>query len=297
MAELESGQLDYILTVDIFNEGVDIPSVNQVIMLRQTQSAIVFVQQLGRGLRKSANKEYLVVIDFIGNYSNNYLIPTALFGDESLNKESLRKNLIAAEEIGVLAGLSSVRFDRISQERVLRSITSTTLDNMREVGRAIVAMHNRVGAVPELWDFLRFESVDPVLLATKRENYPALIKSVLHVDTGLASDEHKALALISHEVLTAKRPHELILLELLLSQGSATTAQIEQVFRATGIPSTSSHVESTIDTFTLERHARPIGSGTDVRLSFGRSPTRSALALNSLRRTRVRLTSPPPSTT
>src|SRR5690606_64486 len=81
VARLESGELDYILTVDVFNEGVDIPSVNQVIMLRQTQSSIVFVQQLGRGLRKAPGKEYLVVIDFIGNYANNYLIPIALFGD------------------------------------------------------------------------------------------------------------------------------------------------------------------------------------------------------------------------
>ena len=54
-------QLDYILTVDIFNEGVDIPEINQVIMLRPTQSPVVFIQQLGRGLRKSEGKEYRCV--------------------------------------------------------------------------------------------------------------------------------------------------------------------------------------------------------------------------------------------
>jgi superfamily II DNA or RNA helicase/HKD family nuclease len=87
----EKEKIDYILTVDIFNEGVDIPSVNQIIMLRPTQSAIIFVQQLGRGLRKTENKEYLTVIDFIGNYSNNYLVPIALYGDTSFNKDSLRR--------------------------------------------------------------------------------------------------------------------------------------------------------------------------------------------------------------
>lgn len=51
-----------MLTVGVFNEGIDIPCVNQVIMLRQTQSAIVFVQQLGRGLRKVAGKDYIVVL-------------------------------------------------------------------------------------------------------------------------------------------------------------------------------------------------------------------------------------------
>ena len=70
-------KLDYIFTRDIFNEGIDIPSINQIIMLRPTQSAIVFVQQLGRGLRKNGNKEYLTVIGFIGNYNNSYLVPIA----------------------------------------------------------------------------------------------------------------------------------------------------------------------------------------------------------------------------
>lgn len=61
----DENSLDYIFTVDIFNEGIDIPKVNQVVMLRPTESAIVFVQQLGRGLRKNDSKEYVVIIDFI----------------------------------------------------------------------------------------------------------------------------------------------------------------------------------------------------------------------------------------
>lgn len=73
---LEVGDIDYILTVDIFNEGIDIPSVNQVVMLRNTQSSIIFTQQLGRGLRKHAGKDHLRVIDFIGNYSNNGSAPS-----------------------------------------------------------------------------------------------------------------------------------------------------------------------------------------------------------------------------
>src|SRR5699024_178271 len=85
--QLERNELDYLITVDIFNEGIDIPSVNQVVMLRQTESSIIFVQQLGRGLRKHENKEFLTVIDFIGNYKNNYLIPVALTGDKSFNKD------------------------------------------------------------------------------------------------------------------------------------------------------------------------------------------------------------------
>lgn len=83
----EMPYLDYIFTIDIFNEGVDIPEINQVLMLRPTESPIVFVQQLGRGLRKADDKEYVVIIDFIGNYMNNYMIPIALSGDRSYNKD------------------------------------------------------------------------------------------------------------------------------------------------------------------------------------------------------------------
>jgi len=108
--ELEQGQLDYIITVDIFNEGVDIPSVNQVVMLRNTESSIVFVQQLGRGLRKYPDKEFVTVIDFIGNYKNNYMIPMALFGDQSYNKDNYRKDLANRNQID---GITTVNFEEI----------------------------------------------------------------------------------------------------------------------------------------------------------------------------------------
>lgn len=251
---LEHGELDYILTVDIFNEGVDIPSVNQVIMLRQTQSSIVFVQQLGRGLRKHPGKEYVVVIDFIGNYANNYLIPIALFGDDSLNKESIRKNLIAAEETGVLAGLSSVRFDRIAQERVLRSIAQTDISSKQRLKAAIEVLRNRLGKVPTLYDFLRFESVDPVILATEEGNYPTLIQKLFKQATALSAMELAALTLLSNEALAAKRPHELLLLRTLLTEGPVTHARIREVMDEAGALATPLHVRSAIRTLTLEFH-------------------------------------------
>jgi superfamily II DNA or RNA helicase/HKD family nuclease len=250
--QLEAGELDYIVSVDVFNEGVDIPTINQVVMLRQTQSSIVFVQQLGRGLRKSPGKEYLVVIDFIGNYANNYLIPIALFGDESLNKESLRKNLIAAEEIGVIAGLSSVRFDRIAQERVLRSLAETKLDSLQNLKSAIETIRNRVGRVPLLADFLRFESVDPVLLATKLGNYPELLAKLRLADTGLGLYESLALSVASREFLTAKRPHELLLLQLLVDQGEVSEKEIAECFSTANVPASPRAVASAIRSLTLE---------------------------------------------
>lgn len=256
VSQLEQGELDYILTVDIFNEGVDIPSVNQVVMLRQTQSAIVFVQQLGRGLRKAPRKDYLVVIDFIGNYANNYMIPIALFGDESLNKESLKEKMIATEQAGVLAGLSSVRFDKISQERVLDSIRTTSLDSIQRLKAAMQAMRNRVGTVPRLFDFYRFESVDPILLASKKENYPALVKSLLKVEYDFSNFEFNTLFLLSHEVLTAKRPHELLLLRELVQHGSTTKNNLRGLLQQAGTAVSDAELQSVIDTFTLAEHAQ-----------------------------------------
>lgn len=112
--------LDYIFTVDIFNEGVDIPKVNQVIMLRPTQSAIIFVQQLGRGLRKADGKEYVVVLDFIGNYSNNFLIPIALSGDRTYNKDNVRKYV--REGVRVIPGSSTIHFDEITKRKFLNPL-------------------------------------------------------------------------------------------------------------------------------------------------------------------------------
>lgn len=276
VAQLEAGELDYIITVDIFNEGVDIPTINQVVMLRQTQSAIVFVQQLGRGLRKAPMKDYLVVIDFIGNYANNYMIPIALFGDESLNKESLKEKLIAAEQAGVLAGLSSIRFDKIAQQRVLESIRTTALDSIQRLRGSMQAMQNRVGQVPRLFDFYRFESVDPVLLATKKENYPALVKSLLRIDHDLDPEELRALSLLSHEVLTSKRMHEFILVQELVTSESLTLDQFANALKKQGVETTEREMLSAVETLNLVNHAQVDQTRYGIRLASIENGTISA---------------------
>ena len=113
--------------MDIFNEGVDIPEVNQVIMLRPTESPVVFVQQLGRGLRKAEQKEYVVILDFIGNYTNNFMIPIALSGDRTYNKDTIRKYV--REGARVIPGSSTIHFDEIAKKRIFDAIANTTITN------------------------------------------------------------------------------------------------------------------------------------------------------------------------
>lgn len=88
LAKLSSGEIKVVFSVDMFNEGVDIPGIDMVMFLRPTQSPTVFLQQLGRGLRKYKNKAYLNVLDFIGNYKKANLIPFLLSGKDYNKGES-----------------------------------------------------------------------------------------------------------------------------------------------------------------------------------------------------------------
>lgn len=85
--KLKKGEIKVIFSVDMFNEGVDITSVDMVLFLRPTESPIVFLQQLGRGLRKSKGKEYLNVLDFIGNYEKAGRVRFLLTGKTLSEKE------------------------------------------------------------------------------------------------------------------------------------------------------------------------------------------------------------------
>lgn len=116
---LEINKLDYIITCDIFNEGVDIPFINQVVFLRETKSITIFVQQLGRGLRKFSKKSYLTVIDFVANYNNNYLIPMALTSDNSYNADQIIKKM---SDIEHFYPNYSIEFDEITKKHIFNSI-------------------------------------------------------------------------------------------------------------------------------------------------------------------------------
>ncbi|MFN4214776.1 DUF3427 domain-containing protein [Exiguobacterium sp.] len=212
---LEEGRLDYILTVDIFNEGIDIPSINQVVMLRQTESSIIFVQQLGRGLRKHESKRYVTVIDFIANYKNNYLIPVALSGDRSQNKDSIRRKII---DRSYISGTSTINFEAIAKERIYESINQAKLTDLKILKEAYRNLKNRLGRTPMLIDFIENHSMDPVVIASKRGHYGAFLNTV-ETDTLVLSRTHEQLLLmVTQELLSGKRLHEVLLLKVLLDQ-------------------------------------------------------------------------------
>ena len=249
VSQLEKGELEYILTVDIFNEGIDIPSVNQVVMLRNTQSSIVFVQQLGRGLRKHESKEYVTIIDFIGNYKNNYLIPIALFGDKSMNKDNYRREL---REPNILNGLTTINFEEVAKEQIFKSITSTSLSNMKILQEAYVDLENKLGRSPLLVDYLNYNSIDPIVFFENSsfKNYVDVLNKFSKNHLLLSEVEAKWLNFLTFELLPGKRKHELLLLEELIKNNKISKDSFINLLRdnhlATDV-NTISSVESVLN--------------------------------------------------
>lgn len=211
---LKGGDLDYILTVDIFNEGIDIPEINQVVMLRQTQSSIIFIQQLGRGLRKHPSKNNVVIIDFIGNYSNNYLIPMALFGDKSMNKDNVRRKLANPNQLN---GLTTINFERIAKEKVFDAISSASLSILKVLKESYQEVKNRIGRIPLMFDFINQNSIDPEVFFENQafKHYGDVIRKFEKDTVSIFFTPYgeKVLFFLTTELLNGKRLHEMILLK------------------------------------------------------------------------------------
>ena len=224
--------LDYIFSVEILNEGVDIVEVNQVIMLRPTESPIVFIQQLGRGLRKAAGKEFVVVLDFIGNYSNNFMIPIALSGDRSYNSDTIRKYVISGNY--TIPGASTVHFDEIAKDKIFASIDK--IKGMKTIIRdSYVSLKNRLGRVPYLLDFYENGEVDPLVIIKEYKTYQAFLKSMEkeNYQGKFTDDEIMTLEYLSKTVLSGARPYELEILRKLLKEGTVNFEKFDNDFAVT----------------------------------------------------------------
>lgn len=213
--ELVTGEIEYIVAVDLFNEGIDIPALNQIIMLRNTESSIIFIQQLGRGLRKYPGKEFVTVLDFIGNYKNNYMIPLALNHDTSRDKDQAKRETRLPRFIDV----STINFSKVASERILTALDQIKLDSMRELRQSYQSLKNKLGRIPLLHDFAQFGSASPMVFANNRglDNYASFLSKMGEV-IELNNYENAVLSFLTKELLNGKRAHELVLLQMLLEQ-------------------------------------------------------------------------------
>ncbi|KAF1300854.1 DEAD/DEAH box helicase [Enterococcus sp. JM9B] len=248
--KLETGEINYIFTVDIFNEGIDIPKINQVIMLRNTQSSIIFLQQLGRGLRKDPSKDFVTVIDFIGNYKNNYMIPMAFSGDNTRNKNNLRRDTF---DTNYISGLSSINFEQVAKERIFKSIDEASLDSMVEIKKGYEDLKNRLNRVPYLLDFQKFGSIDPQLIANKEKTYYNFLTKIGEAEGILSEQENLALLFITRELLSGIRPHELLIIAEFInsSRESMTITEIRNLLLEKRVPCSEETLDSMLKVLDL----------------------------------------------
>lgn len=226
----EMQPLDYIFSVEILNEGVDIVEVNQVIMLRPTESPIVFIQQLGRGLRKAEGKEYVVILDFIGNYKNNFMIPIALSGDRSYNPDIIRKYVISGNSI--IPGASTVHFDEIAKGKIFESIDK--IKGMKSfIRESYISLKNRLGRVPYLLDFYENGQIDPLVIIREYKTYQAFLESVEKETYAgkILEQELLTLEYLSKTILSGVRPYELEILRHFLDHEVVNVDHLMREFR------------------------------------------------------------------
>ena len=217
-ATVEMEPLDYIFSVEILNEGVDIVEVNQVIMLRPTQSPIVFIQQLGRGLRKANGKEYVVILDFIGNYNNNFMIPIALSGDRSYNKDNIRRYIMEGGR--VIPGASTVHFDEISRRRIFASVDNANFSDIKLIKENYTNLKNKLGRIPKLRDFDDYGEMDVVRIFDNNSlgsYYKFLVKYEKEYTVRLSQEEEKVIEFVSKKLASGKRMQELQIIKRMLA--------------------------------------------------------------------------------
>lgn len=224
--------LDYIFTVDIFNKGVDIPAVNQVVMLRPTKSAIIFVQQIGRGLRRYKDKEYVIIIDFVGNYNGNFLIPIALSGDRTYNKDTIRNYVMEANRL--IPGCSTVNFDEISKKRIFESIDRANFNDIRLIKEGYNDLKQKLGRIPKIKDFDEFNAIDPVRIFNSNSlgsYHKFLTKYEKEYIIKLSTTQEIFIEFISKKLAAGKRPHELEMIKCALDFGNNLMSRLMMILK------------------------------------------------------------------
>ena len=229
ITQLENGEIEYIITVDIFNEGVDIPCVNQVILLRPTESSIVYIQQLGRGLRKYPDKEYVVILDFIGNYEKNFLIPIAVSQNSNYDKDYMKRFIMNGTDM--IPGQSSIIFEEIVKERIFENINRTNFSTKKNIEKDFILLEKQLGRVPMLYDFFEKNMIEPSVILKYKKTYDEVLRILKPREEfpTLDTRESNYLTFLSSFFTPAKRVHEMVILQELLNKERVSIEAIGKI--------------------------------------------------------------------
>lgn len=231
--EDDNDDLEVIFTVDLFNEGIDIPAINLVLMLRPTNSSIIFIQQLGRGLRKYKGKEFLTVLDFIGNYNKAFQIAIALNGAKYYDKESLKVSI--KTDFSNIPGCTNIQMDEIAKERILEQIDRENFNAMKYLKEEYNEFKKINGGrvVNLLTEYFLFEGAPNPLKfigAVPSKSYLGFLEKVESGFEDLKLLKNEKFKLVLKDItakLPLKRPYEYMILKYLIENGAATRAELK----------------------------------------------------------------------
>lgn len=222
--------LEILFTVDILNEGVDIPGVNMVLFLRPTESSTIFIQQLGRGLRKYNNKEYVTVLDFIGNsYKRSVQIAFALssLAQNFVVEKRLMMNLVR-DNFAAL-GLSDygveINIDDLSKEEIIEYLENENFNALGYIKQDYFNFKKYINSecYPKHMDYLnndcapdltRFMSIK--IGGKKTYSYYKFLQGIEEENLPLFSDEQVSFIAYLSNLLPLVREYEYIIIKVLL---------------------------------------------------------------------------------
>jgi superfamily II DNA or RNA helicase/HKD family nuclease len=174
---LRSGDIKIICTCDLFNEGVDIPEVNTLLLLRPTQSPVVFQQQIGRGLRLADGKESCLVLDFVGQYAEEFRFDILLRTITGLSRSQLKESVEGG--FGLLPAGCHIQFDRVARERVLSSLRAAVNLNAVRLRQELASWASlRAGKPIRLKDFVRENQLEITDLYANRRSWSSYKRDV-----------------------------------------------------------------------------------------------------------------------
>ena len=227
----DTKELEILFTVDILNEGVDIPGVNMVLFLRPTESTTIFIQQLGRGLRKYVNKSYVTVLDFIGNsYKRSVQIAFAL-GSLSENLV-MEKRLMAAlvKDNFTALGLTDygveINIDDLSKEEILEYIDKENFNAIKYLKQDYFNFKKYIGSeyYPRHMDYINNDCAPDLIRfmgvktqGKKNCSYYNFLKGIEEENLPVFSQEQIEFANYLSGLLPLVRKHEYLVIKYLLS--------------------------------------------------------------------------------
>ncbi len=234
--------LEILFTVDILNEGVDIPGVNMVLFLRPTDSQTVFIQQLGRGLRKYEGKQYVTVLDFIGNdYKRSVQIAFAL-GSMAENFV-LEKKLIAAlvkddfSKIGLADYGVEIHLDELSKKEILSYIDEVNFNTKTYLQQDYANFKKYISAAryPQHVDYLNNDYAPDLVKflqsrinGRKNASYLGFLQAIGEENLPSFSERQESFLKYVSEMLPIVRPYEYLTLQaLVFGAGSATLEEVQ----------------------------------------------------------------------